>query len=48
MDMLIQNMNKKRKQEKVCTQREDNPQEAFRFAVAYEEGMCQHKHSKEE
>ena len=29
-------------QQNVCTEPKDNPQEAFRFAVAFEEGINQH------
>ena len=30
-------------QQKLCTEQEDNPQDAFRYAVAYEEGISQHQ-----
>ena len=43
MDTFIQNMNNKNVQQKLCTEPKDDPQEAFRFAVAYEEGISQHK-----
>ena len=43
MDTFIQNMNNKMLQQKLCTEPKDNPQEAFRFAVAYEEGISQHQ-----
>ena len=43
MDTFIQNMNNKTVQQKLCTEPEENPEEAFRFAVAYEEGVNQHK-----
>ena len=32
--------------QKLCTEPKDDPQEAFRFAVAYEEGVNQHKASE--
>ena len=43
MDTFIQNMNNKMVQQKMCIEPKDNPQEAFRFAVAYEEGISQHQ-----
>ena len=43
MDTIIQNMNNKMIQQKLCTEPKEEPQEAFRFAVAYEEGISQHK-----
>ena len=43
MDTFIQNMNNKSVQQKLCTEPKDDPQEAFRFAVAYEERISQHK-----
>ena len=43
MDTFIQNMNNKTVQERLCTEAKNDPQEAFRFAVAYEEGVNQHK-----
>ena len=43
MDTFIQNINNKMVQQKLCTEPKDDPQEAFRFAVAYEEGITQHK-----
>ena len=43
MDTFIQNMNNKMVQQKLCTETKDNPQEAFRVAVAYEEGISQHQ-----
>ena len=30
-------------QQNLCTEPKENPEEAFRFAVAYEEGVNQHK-----
>ena len=36
-------MNNKSVQQKLCTEPKDDPQEAFRFAVEYEEGISQHK-----
>ena len=30
-------------QQKLCTEPEDNPQEQFGFAIAYEEGVSQHQ-----
>ena len=36
-------MNHKSVQQKLCTEPKDDPQEAFRFAVEYEEGISQHK-----
>ena len=43
MGTFIQNMNNKSVQQKLCTEPRDDPQEAFRFAVTYEEGINQHK-----
>ena len=43
MDTFIQNMNNKMVQQKLCTEPKEEPQEAFRFAVAYEEGISQQK-----
>ena len=43
MDTFIHNMNNKTVQQKVCTEPKVNPEEAFRFAIAYEEGVNQHK-----
>ena len=43
MDTFIQNMNNKTVQQKLCTESKENPEEAFRFAIAYEEGVNQHK-----
>ena len=51
MDTFIQNMNNKMIQRKLCTETKDNPQKAFRFAVAYEESGSKvedAKHSKVE
>ena len=39
MDTFIQNMNKKTVQQKLCSETKNNPQEAFQFAIAYEEGI---------
>ena len=36
-------MNNKTVQERLCTEPKNDPQEVFRFAVAYEEGVSQHK-----
>ena len=43
MDTFIQNMNNKMVQQKFCTEPKENPEEVFCFAVAYEEGVIQHK-----
>ena len=43
MDTFIQNVNNKMVQQKLCTEPKEEQQEAFRFAVAYEEGITQHK-----
>ena len=43
MDTFIQNMNNKKIQQKLCTEPKNDPEEAFRFAVAYEEGISQHQ-----
>ena len=43
MDTFIQNMNNKMVQKQLCTESKEEPQQAFRFAVAYEEGISQHK-----
>ena len=43
MDTFIQNMNTKMVQQTLCTEPKNNPQDAFRFAVAYEEGISQHQ-----
>ena len=43
MDTFIQNMNNKTVQERLCTEPKNDPQEVFRFAVAYQEGVNQHK-----
>ena len=42
-DTFIQNMNNKMVQQTLCTEPKDDPQEALRFAVAYEEGISQHQ-----
>ena len=42
-DTFIQNMNNKTVQQKRCTEPKENPEEAYRFAIAYEEGVNQHK-----
>ena len=39
MDAFIQNMHNKTVQERLCTELKENPQEALRFAVAFEEGI---------
>ena len=43
MDTFIQNVNNKMVQQKLCTEHQENPQDAFRYAVAYEEGISQHQ-----
>ena len=43
MDTFIQNMKNKAAQQNICTEPKENPEEAFRFAIAYEEGVNQHK-----
>ena len=43
IDSFIQNMNNKTVQERRCTEPKNDPQEASRFAVVYEEGVYQHK-----
>ena len=43
MDTFIQNMNNKSVQQTLCTEPKDDSQDAFHFAVAYEEGVSQHK-----
>ena len=47
-DTFIQNMNNKTVQQKWCTELTNNPQEAFQFAIAYEEGINQHRAFEEE
>ena len=42
-DTFIQNMNQKSVQQKLCTEPKNDPNEAFRFAIAYEEGINQHR-----
>ena len=39
LDMFILNMNNATVQERLCTEPKDNPEEALRFAVAFEEGI---------
>ena len=39
MDTFIQNMTEKTDQQKLSTGPKNNPDEAFRFAIAYEEGQ---------
>ena len=46
MDTFIQNMNNKTVQQKLCTEPKENPEDAFRFAITYEEGVNQHKASE--
>ena len=41
MDTIIQNKNNKMVQQKLCSEPKEDPQEALRFAVAYEEGISQ-------
>ena len=48
MDTFLQSMNNIMDQHKLCTEAKENPQEAFRFAVAYEEGVIDHKISSSE
>ena len=43
MDAFIQNMNNKSVQERLCTEPNGELQEAFRFAIAFEEGIHQQK-----
>ena len=43
MNTFIQNMNNKMVQQKLCTEPKEEPHEAFRFAVAYVQGISQHK-----
>ena len=41
MDAFIQNMHNKTVQERLCTDPKNQPQEALRFAIAFEEGVAQ-------
>ena len=41
MDTFIQNMNNKTVEERLCTDRKNQPKEALRFAIAFEEGIAQ-------
>ena len=43
LDTFIQNMNNKTVQQNLCTEPKNDPHEAFRFAIAYEEGINQHR-----
>ena len=43
MDTFIQNMNNKIVQDQLCTEPKADSEEAFRFALAYKEGVNQHK-----
>ena len=43
MDAFIQKMHTRTVQERSCTEPKENPQEALRFAVAFEEGISQQK-----
>ena len=43
MDTFIQNMNNKTVQQNLCKEPKENPEEVFCFAIAYEEGVNQHK-----
>ena len=43
MNTFMQNMNNKTIQQKLCTELKNDPQEAFQFAIAYEEGINQHR-----
>ena len=43
MDTFIQNMNNKTFKQKLCTEPKENPEDTFRFAIAYEERVNQHK-----
>ena len=43
MDTFIQNTNNKTVQQKLCTEPKNDPQESFQFAIAYEEGINQHR-----
>ena len=42
MDTFIKNLNNKNVQQKMCMETKNDPQEAFRFEIAYEEGISQH------
>ena len=48
MDAFIQNMHNKTVQERLCTEPKENPQEALRFAIAFEEGVSQQKSQRNE
>ena len=41
MDTFIQNMHNKTVQMRLCTDPKEQPQEALRFAIAFEEGIIQ-------
>ena len=41
MDAFIQSLQTKTVQERLCTEPKDQPQEALRFAIAFEEGIGQ-------
>ena len=43
MDTFFQNKNKKTVQQKLCAEPKNDPQEAFQVAIAYEEGINQHR-----
>ena len=41
MDTFIQNKHNKTVQERLCTDTKNQPQEALRFAISFEEGIAQ-------
>ena len=43
METFVQNLNSKMVQQKSCTEPKGDPREAFSIALAYEEGVYQHK-----
>ena len=43
MDAFIRNMQQKTVEERLCTEPKENPKEALRFAVAFEEGISLQK-----
>ena len=43
MDVFILNMNNTTVQERLCTEPKEHPEEALRFAVAFEEGVKRQK-----
>ena len=45
-DAFIQNMNNKTVQQRLCTEPKEEPEEALKFAIAFEEGISQQKRNE--